>query len=40
MKKKFKVIGVLLSAVLLIVSLIGCGVNNENEYSIDSIKKR
>ena len=40
MKKKFKVIGVLLSAVLLIVSLIGCGGKNENESSIDSIKKR
>ncbi len=38
MKKKFKVIGVLLSAVLLIVSLIGCG--GKNESSIDSIKKR
>ena len=40
MKKKFKVIGVLLSAVLLVLSLIGCGGKNENESSIESIKKR
>ena len=34
MKKKFKVIGVLLSAVLLVLSLIGCGGKNENESSM------
>lgn len=40
MKKNFKIIGLLLSLVLVIGGLVGCGSKDDNKSTIDKIKER